>query len=121
MDYAEATKILVPIAVCAGMYLKIQQAVRTMAGKGEPREISNDPLKVQEQDCPATIGDVKQVEKRVVRLEAEFKDHKTHSDEFRERMHGDFIDLKDRMSDQMLEQSSFLRAIERSIGRLEGN
>lgn len=120
MDTVEAAKLLVPLAMLAGLYLKVNKAVRTMAGKGDAREISNDPLKVQETVRPATLEDVKAIEKRVARLEKEFKEHTLEADRFRDKIYSEITDLKDRMTDQLLIQGETLRSIERSVGRLEG-
>lgn len=121
MDPLETGKLLIMLAGIAGLYLKLNQAVRSMSGKGDAREISNDPLKVQETARPATIHDVERVERRVVKLEDDFKDHKTSSDRYREKLSQTITEKFDRMDDKVSTVNEELREIGRAVGRLEGH
>lgn len=121
MDPLETGKLLITIAGLAGLYLKLNQAVRAMAGKGEPREISNDPLNVQETPRPATLDDVKRVERRVDRIEGEIRDSKKESQAWREKLSDDLTDLRDRLDDKTGVIHEELREISRAVGRLEGS
>ena len=75
MDPVELGKILVPLAALAGIYLKLQTAIRQIAGKGDAREITNNPLNVLAQSRPATMEDINHVALRVLTLERRFESH----------------------------------------------
>lgn len=121
MDPLETGKLLIMLAGLAGLYLKLNQAMRSMAGKGDAREISNDPLKVQETVRPATLDDVKRVERRVDRIEAEIKDARRNDDQWREKIRDDMTDLRDHLDDKISLANEKLSEIGRSLGRLEGS
>ena len=121
MDPVEIGKLIVPLAALAGIYLKLQSAVRQMAGKGEGREITNNPLHVQELSRPATIHDVERVERRVALMEMDMKEMKRATDQFRERLRSDITEMRDRMDDKLITVSEELREIGRAVGRLEGS
>ena len=121
MDPLETGKLLILRAGLGGLYLKRNQAVRAMAGKGEAREISNDPLKVQETVRSATIDEVKRVERRVERIEQEIKDSKKESQAWREKLSDDLTELRDRLDDKTGSICEELREISRAVGRLEGS
>lgn len=121
MDPVEIGKLIVPLAALAGIYLKLQSAVRQMAGKGEGREITNNPLHVQELARPATIHDVERVEKRVYFIERDIKEMKRDTDDFREKLRGDITGMRDDISDKVQTQNEALRELTRAVGRLEGH
>lgn len=121
MDPLEVGKLLILLAGMAGVYLKINQAVRSMTGKGDAREISNDPLKVQETVRPATIDDVKRVERRVTKIENEMSEHKKDSANAREKIHDELSEIRDRMDDKFSLVNDKLGEIGRALGRLEGS
>lgn len=116
----EIGTLLLQLGAVAALYAKVQSAVRQMAGKGEQREITNDPLRTQDSPALATLRDVERVEFRVVRLERELKDIGKENDVFREKMHDELREVRDRMGDQFQLLGETLRTIERSVGRLEG-
>jgi hypothetical protein len=120
-DPLEIGKLLILLTALAGIYMKIQVAMRQMAGKGEAREIVNDPLRVQESSRPATLHDVERVESRVGVIEREMKDIRKDADQWRERTNDSLIDLRDRFDDQLTGIKSELREIGRAVGRLEGH
>lgn len=117
----ELGQFLLMMGAVAALYLKIRSAAREMAGRGELREISPQPLEVTEAKAPATLRDVARVEKRVVRLEGEVQGMKRDNETARDKMHDEMRDLRDRMSDQFQSQGETLRTIERALGRLEGS
>lgn len=121
MDYVETGKALLILGGIAGVYLKMNQMVRTMAGKGEAREISNNPLNVQETSRPATLEDVKAVDQRVSKLERKIEAHMKESAEQREGVRDSIEDLRDRMDDKFSGVTEELRELSRSVGRLEGS
>jgi hypothetical protein len=121
MDYLETGKLLVMLAGLAGLYLKLNQAVRSMAGKGDAREISNNPLNVQETSRPATIEDVNRVDLRVSKLEKKIEKHMQDSTEQREDVRDSINDLRERMDDKFFQVSDDIKEISRAIGRLEGS
>ena len=128
MDTLEVGKLIVLLGGMAGIYLKLQQAMRAMAGKGEGREITNNPLKIQEEPRHATHADLARVEKRMNHLERDIHEMKQDSLKAREKIHDEITDLRDRMDDKLETQSEIardqaatLRAIERSLGRLENH
>jgi hypothetical protein len=121
MDPLETGKLLIMLAGLAGLYLKLNSAVRAMSGKGDAREISNDPLKVQETVRTATLDDVKRVEKRVTKVEGEISAMKRHSDEWVSDIRDDMSELKDRMDDKFSDVGDKLQEISRAVGRLEGS
>jgi DNA integrity scanning protein DisA with diadenylate cyclase activity len=121
MDPIETGKALVMLAGLAGLYLKVNQAVRAMAGKGEAREISNNPLNVQETSRPATIDDVNRVDQRVSKLERRIERHMQESTDQREDVRESITDLRDRMDDKFSLVTEDIKEISRAIGRLEGS
>lgn len=121
MDPLETGKLLILLAGLAGIYLKMHQAMRTLTGRGEAREISNDPLKVQETVRPATIHDVERVEKRVSQIERDLGDQKEAATAAREKINEQLTDMRDRMDDKLGIINDELRSIGRAVGRLEGS
>jgi chromosome segregation ATPase len=121
MDPLETGKLLIMLAGLAGVYLKINQAVRAMSGKGEAREISNDPLKVQETIRPATIHDVERVERRVTKIERELGDQKEAAQAAREKINDQLTEMRDRIDDRFITVSEDLKELTRAVGRLEGS
>lgn len=121
MDPLEAGKLILLLGGIAGVYLKLNQAVRTMNGKGEGREITNNPLHVQKQSRPATLEDVKRLEARVARVEDDVQGMKADSLKAREKIHEEMTDFRDRMDDKLTDLSDDLREIGRAVGRLEGS
>lgn len=121
MDPLEIGKLLLLLAGLAGVYVKINQAMRAMAGKGDAREISNDPLKVQETARPATIHDVERVERRVTKVEQDLTDQKAAAQKAREKIHDDLSEMRDRIDDKFGTLSEDIREITRAVGRLEGS
>jgi len=124
MDPLEAGKLLILLAGLAGLYLKLNQAVRQMAGKGEGREITNDPLNVREATEYVTRRECgflhHSFDSRLTHLEQRFDKHigevKTTTDALRD----DITELRDRMDDKFSTISEELREIGRAVGRLEG-
>jgi len=121
MDPLETGKALLMLGGLAGVYLKLHQAQRAMMGKGDAREISNNPLHVQETSRPATIDDVKAVDQRVSKLERKIEAHMKESAEQREGVRDSIEDLRDRMDDKFSGITEELRELSRSVGRLEGS
>ena len=119
MDPLQIGELLIPLAGLAGLYLKINQAVRTMSGKGEAREISNNPLHVQEAPRPATVLDFQRLERRMDKLEKDVKANQIETGQFRDKIHDEIAELRDRMDDKLTTHGETLRSIERSLGRLE--
>jgi hypothetical protein len=124
MDPLEIGKFILMLGALAGIYLKINQAVRSATGKGEPREIANDPLNVREapefmsrRECAIHHHSF---DARLTNLENRFDRHitdiKTTTDGLRE----DITDLRDRVDDQFATVNDSLREITRAVGRLEG-
>lgn len=120
MDLLETGKIIVLLGGLAAIYYNINKAVRMMAGKGEGREITNNPLHVQKQSRPATLEDVIRLEKRVVRLEDDVHGMKSDSVKAREKIHEELTEIRDRIDDKFTDMSDELREIGRAVGRLEG-
>lgn len=116
----ETGKLIIQLGAVAALYLKIQTAVRAMAGKGEQRELTNDPLHVQEKKRPATMEDVKRVDDRVTALEKRIVGHMKDSAEERHELTAKVDDLRDRVDDRMGKLSDDIREISRAVGRLEG-
>jgi hypothetical protein len=125
MDALELGKFILMLAGLAGLYLKLNQAVRQMAGKGEGREITNDPLNVRaapefisRRECGIIHHGL---ENRIGHLELRFDKHiaevKTTTDALRD----DITDLRDRIDDKFATVSDGLREISRAVGRLEGS
>ena len=121
MDPLELGKILVPLAALAGIYLKLQTALRQMAGKGESREITNNPLNVLSQSRPATMEDINHVALRVLTLERRFESHMSEMQTTTAAIEESVSDLRDRIDDKLGEMDSTLREMSRSLGRLEGS
>lgn len=121
MDPLETGKFMLMLGGLAGLYLKINQAARAAAGKGEPREITNNPLPVQEASRPATMEDVRLVDHRVSKLEHRLDAHITDSRKATDDLREDVGDLRDRIDDRMTRIDDALRELTRSVGRLEGS
>jgi hypothetical protein len=125
MDPLELGKFILMLAGLAGLYLKMNQAMRQLAGKGEAREIVNDPLHVKEAPEFVTRRECGVMhhgfDTRLTHLEIRFDKHisevKTTTDALRE----DITDLRDRIDDKFQTVSDDLREISRSVGRLEGS
>lgn len=121
MDPTELGKLALQLGALAALYLKMQQMMRHAAGKGESREITNNPLHVQKQSRPATLEDVKRLEKRVDNLDGDISRMKTDSLQAREKIHDELTEIRDRMDDKLGDLSDELREIGRAVGRLEGS
>lgn len=109
------------LAGLAGLYLKMNQAMRQMAGRGDAREISNNPLIVQESARAATIDDVVRVDVRVTKLEKRMDSHMKEAAETREGMREHLDEMRDRMDDKFQTVTEELRELSRAVGRLEGS
>lgn len=128
MDPLEAGKLIILLGGLAALYLKINKAMREMTGKGELREISPNPLNVQEHHRHATMEDVEAVQKRVARLEKHVLkvesnqvDIENKIDGMRDRLDDKIDDLKESMSDNKDLVSEKLGEVLRAVGRLEGH
>ena len=121
MDAVEIGKLIVPLAALAGIYLKLQSAMRQMAGRGEGREITNLPLHVQETSRPATMADVEMVARRVTKLEQQLVVNANLSATSHEKLLAKLDDIRDRMDDKLCSVTDRLQEIGRAVGRLEGS
>ncbi|MEO5915575.1 MAG: hypothetical protein ABIS50_15180 [Luteolibacter sp.] len=119
MDYLETGKFLAQLAAVAACYLKIQSSIRAMAGKGEQREITNNPLNTQAVSRPATMDDLGQVSARVTNLENRIEHNQGSAEKWRESLSEDITDLRDRMDDKFEVVTDTLQQLNRSVGRLE--
>jgi hypothetical protein len=125
MDPLELGKLLILLAGLAGLYLKLNQALRQMVGKGEGREITNNPLNVREapefvtrRECGVMhLG----FENRLTHLELRFDRHISDVKETTDALREDITDLRDRMDDKFATVSEDLKEISRAVGRLEGS
>ena len=125
MDPLEIGKFILMLGGMAGIYLKINQAVRSATGKGEPREIANNPLNVREapefmtrREC--SIHHIN-FENRLTSLEHRFNNHLAEIKHTTDDLKSDVEELRDRMDDRMGRIDESLREITRAIGRLEGS
>lgn len=121
MDPLQVGTLILLLFGLAGGYLKINQAMRALVGKGESREISNDPLKVQETARPATIHDIQAVERRVTKIEKDLATQKEDAQRAREKINEQLTDMRDRLDDKFSSLSDDVREITRAVGRLEGS
>ncbi len=121
IDPMEAGKLIVMLGGIAAVYLRVNKAMREMVGKGEGREITNNPLHIQKTSRPATLEDVKRLEARVVRLEDDVHGMKADSIKAREKIHDELTDIRDRLDDKFTDLGDELREIGRAVGRLEGS
>lgn len=116
-------QLLILLGAAAAIYLKLRSALREMAGKGEAREIANDPLNVREAPEFVTRRECgilhHSLELRMTNLETRFERHSTDVKDTTDKLREDVADLSDRISDRFLNQAETLRAIERAVGRLE--
>ena len=121
----EIGKLILTLAAVATAYAKIQSSIRGMAGKGEIREITNDPLHIQSRSRLATMEDVESVDKEVRSLEKRFDRHLDKLEANQAEITASLSDLKNSLHDEMRDHqdriSDRLSVIDRSIGRLEGN
>ena len=125
MDPVEIGKLIVPLAALAGFYLKIQSSIRSMAGKGDMREITNNPLNVREapefmtrREC--SIHHVA-FEHRLSSLEHRFDKHIQEAKATTDAIRDDLSDIRTALGDRMGHIDDSLREITRSVGRLEGS
>lgn len=125
MDPLELGKLILLLGGMAGLYLKINQAVRSATGKGEPREIANNPLNVREapefitrRECALHHHNF---ENRLTSLEHRFNNHLSEIRETTDGLKSDVADLRDRMDDKLSTMDETLREMSRSLGRLEGS
>ena len=125
MDPLELGKFILMLGGMAGIYLKINQAVRSATGKGEPREIANNPLNVREapefmtrREC--SIHHIN-FENRLTSLEHRFNNHLAEIKTTTDDLKTDVQELRDRMDDKFETVSDSLREITRAVGRLEGS
>lgn len=121
MDPLEAGKFILMAGGMAGLYLKIHQAARAAAGKGDAREITNNPLNTQNVPRVATMEDVHVVDHRVTRLESRLDAHISESRKSAGELQEAIQDLRDRVDDKLTSVNEELREITRSVGRLEGS
>ncbi len=117
----ETGQLIAELGIAAGIYLKIRSAVREMAGKGETREITNNPLNVQAASRPATMEDVAAVAERVTRVERQLVETAKHSQDASHENGEKIDDLRDRMDDKLTSLTDDIREITRAVGRLEGS
>ncbi len=121
MDPYEIGKLSILLGGMAGLYLKMQSAVRSMVGKGEAREITNNPLNTTHQPRTATMDDVNHVAHRVTLLERRIEDHMKET-ALACHDNGEKVDdLRDRMDDKFQKVTDTLQEITRAVGRLEGD
>lgn len=118
-DPLEIGKLLVLLGGLAGIYLKLQSALRQMAGKGDAREITNNPLNTQNISRPATMEDLGRVDDRVSAVEKRLQDNQTATEQWRMSISEDIIDLRDRIDDKLDGVNDSLKEINRAVGRLE--
>lgn len=125
MDPYELGKLIIMLGGMAGLYLKINQAARAAVGKGEAREITNDPLNVREvpeymsrRECTIHHHNF---ETRLSSLELRFDRHITDIKTTTDSLRDDITELRDRMEDRFVTMSDELREISRAVGRLEGS
>ena len=121
MDPLEAGKFILMLGGMAGLYLKINQAARAAAGKGEAREITNNPLNTQNVPRVATMDDVNHVARRLTGLEMRIDAHISESRATTHDLQTSVTDLRDRMDDKLATMDETLREMSRSLGRLEGS
>ena len=121
MDPLEAGKFILMLGGMAGLYLKINQAARAAAGKGEAREITNNPLNTQNVPRVATMDDINHVSLRIMTLERRFESHMSEMQTTTVGISEDVSDLRDRMDDKLQSMDETLREMSRSLGRLEGS
>jgi hypothetical protein len=121
MDPYEVGKFLLILGGIAGLYLKMQSAVRAMAGKGEQREITNNPLNTTHQPRTATMDDVNHVAHRVTLLERRIEDHMKETTLACHDNGEKVDDLRDRMDDKFDKVTDVLGELTRAVGRLEGD
>jgi len=120
----EIGTLVLQLGAVAAVYAKLQSAMRQMAGKGEGREITNDPLNVRAAEEFVSRRECgimhRGLEGRVARLETRFAEHIHEAKATTDKLRDDLSDIRDRMTDQFAVQHDTLRAIERAVGRLEG-
>lgn len=125
MDPLELGKLILMLGGMAGLYLKINQAARAAAGKGEPRELTNDPLNVREAPEYMTRRECSihhiNFENRLSSLEHRFNNHLSEIRQTTDDLKSDVADLRDRMDDKLSTMDETLREMSRSLGRLEGS
>ena len=120
-DPVEIGKLLILLAALAGIYVKLQSAIRQAAGKGDAREITNNPLNVLAHSRPATMEDINHVALRVLTLERRFESHMSEMQTTTAAIEDSVTDLRDRLDDKLGAMDSTLREMSRSLGRLEGS
>lgn len=121
MDPLETGKLIILLGGIAGLYLKMNSAVRAMTGRGESREITNTPLHVQEQSRPATLEDLGHLEDRVDKLEREVMENQETTHRSQEKILDEVAELRDRVDDRYDLVADKLSEIQRAVGRLEGS
>ncbi len=125
MDALELGKFILMLAGLAGLYLKMNQAMRQLTGKGEAQEITNDPLNVRKapeyvsrRECNILHHGM---ESRLAHLEHRFDLHIAEVKTTTDALRGDVTELRDRMDDKFELVTDDLKEISRAIGRLEGS
>jgi alpha/beta superfamily hydrolase len=121
MDPLETGKFIATLAALAGFYFKINSSLRTMAGKGDAREITNNPLNTQSISRPATMEDVQAVARRVTKLEEQIVVNARNAENANHEMLGRLDELRDRLDDKLTTVAERLHEISRAVGRLEGS
>lgn len=109
-----------PLAALAGIYLKLASAMRQMAGKGDAREITNNPLNTQNISRSATMEDVEAVARRVTKLEEQIVCNARTAEDASHQLLQNIGELRDRIDDKLTTVSDRLSEITRAVGRLEG-
>lgn len=120
-DPLEIGKLVVLLGGLAGIHLKLQSALRGLAGKGEAREITNNPLNTQAVSRAATMEDVEAVARRVTRLEEQIIVNARTAEDSSHHLLQNISELRDRIDDKLTTVSDRLSEITRAVGRLEGH
>lgn len=120
-DPVEIGKLLILLSALGGIYLKLQSAMRQMAGKGEGREITNNPLNTQAISRAATMEDVEAVARRVTKLEEQIVRNARTAEDTSHQLLQNIGELRDRIDDKLTTVSDRLSEITRAVGRLEGH
>lgn len=121
MDPLEIGKLVVLLGGLAGIHLKLQSAMRQIAGKGDAREITNNPLNTQAISRSATMEDVDALARRVTKLEAQIVVNAQIAQDSSRQTIAMIGDLRDRIDDKLTTVSDRLLEVSRAVGRLEGH
>lgn len=116
----EIGQTLLTLGAASALYFKIQSAVRQMAGKGDAREITNNPLITQDSPRPATLEDVQREAHRITALERRLDAHISESRAANHDLQDSMTKLRDKIDVCMRDMNDELRELIRAVGRLEG-